>query len=564
MAGSNRSPILPRAKAQHPDWDAQRSHDPSLSPPAPPADQFAAYHQGWPPAAPTGGPAQPPPLQASHGAQPPRSGVFPQDNYDYGAPPQAWPTPPNPQSQHNPFDAPQQGPYEAELSRHGYYDPQQAPQQSPELQSWDLSQYATGPNGHGAQTGYDPSLQHQQYPTPYPEQSPAYPDPAYDQQGYAQGQGYDPRQTGNWDAYQQQQQAYPGYYQQDQGGYAGGYPDQHAYADPQHDGQEQYFEAEMDEPAPVRSGPRPVVVVAALVGAIALGGGLAYGYRMLGGGAPKGATPVVKADKSPTKVTPANPGGKTMAHTDKKFLNRLTDDKGSASAPTPVAGGPVAPLREPDGPRKVTTLIVNKDGTISPQTTAAPPPPAQVASATTQRTAIPGMVIEGIRPAQPRAMPAESRMPAAAEETPAPRVADLPLPKVRGTTNDVAERAPPKRKRPAVRDDALATKTALATEAPARSKSLPGTTGRIVGYVPVLASKRSREDALKTFADMHQRYASILTGKSPDVMEAHIANKGTYFRLILGPPASRESARDVCTKLDAAGFKGCWALGYRQ
>lgn len=47
-------------------------------------------------------------------------------------------------------------------------------------------------------------------------------------------------------------------------------------------------------------------------------------------------------------------------------------------------------------------------------------------------------------------------------------------------------------------------------------------------------------------------------------MEAHIANKGTYFRLILGPPASRESARDVCTKLDAAGFKGCWALGYRQ
>ena len=576
MAGSNRSPLLPRAKHQHPDWDAQRDYDPSLAPQATPPDPRGSFPT-WPPAMPHGAQAQPPPLQADPEAHQPRSGTFPQNSYDYGAPVQSWPV--DQQAQHDPrqgaaaahtqgdpFGAPTQGPYEAGLSQNAYFDPHQQHQQHQqpqEAQSWDLSQYATGHAGHG---GYDPAAQHQQYPAPYPQHQPSYPEAPYEQHGYAQGQGYDPQQTANWDAYQQQQ-AYPGYYQQDQGGYVpqqGIYPDPHGYADPQQDGQEQYNEAESEEPAPTRSGPRPVVVVAALVGAIALGGGLAYGYRMLGGGAPMGATPVVKADKTPTKETPSSPGGKAVAHTDKKFLNRLADEKASASAPTPIAAEPASAPREPDGPRKVTTLIVNKDGTISPQMPSAAPPPkpeAQVASAAPARSVIPGMVIEGMRPSQAQVERVEPSAPAA-EAKPAPtKVAELPLPKVRGTRNDVTESEPPKRKRPAVRDDALATKTAAV---PTPGKPLPGTTGRIVGYVPVLASKRSREDALKSFADLHQRYASVLAGKSPDVMEANIPNKGTYYRLILGPPASREAARDICTKLDAAGFKGCWALGYRQ
>jgi hypothetical protein len=46
------------------------------------------------------------------------------------------------------------------------------------------------------------------------------------------------------------------------------------------------------------------------------------------------------------------------------------------------------------------------------------------------------------------------------------------------------------------------------------------------GFVTILASKKSRMDALKAFYDLQQRYPGVLADKTPDVQEVDLADKG--------------------------------------
>ena len=86
------------------------------------------------------------------------------------------------------------------------------------------------------------------------------------------------------------------------------------------------------------------------------------------------------------------------------------------------------------------------------------------------------------------------------------------------------------------------------------------------GYVAVLASiprsSSSRMSALARFADLQQQYAAQLGGKTPDVQEANLGEKGTYHRLIVGPPGSRQEANRLSSELKAAGYPSCWIKSY--
>jgi hypothetical protein len=83
------------------------------------------------------------------------------------------------------------------------------------------------------------------------------------------------------------------------------------------------------------------------------------------------------------------------------------------------------------------------------------------------------------------------------------------------------------------------------------------------GYVAVLSSQKSRVDALKVFADLQQKYGDVLGGKTPDVQEADLTARGLgiMYRLVVGPPGSREAASGVCSKLRTAG-QDCWVKEY--
>jgi cell division protein FtsN len=46
------------------------------------------------------------------------------------------------------------------------------------------------------------------------------------------------------------------------------------------------------------------------------------------------------------------------------------------------------------------------------------------------------------------------------------------------------------------------------------------------------------------------------------VQEANLGDKGVWYRTVVGPPGSRESASTLCSKLKTAGYEGCWVAAY--
>ena len=127
----------------------------------------------------------------------------------------------------------------------------------------------------------------------------------------------------------------------------------------------------------------------------------------------------------------------------------------------------------------------------------------------------------------------------------------------------LAPAAPPKK--------AVVKKVAAAAAAPSvattpASTSVATTGNGSSGFVAVLASvprsDSSRLDALKRFADMQQKYGTVLSGKTPDVAEANLGAKGNYHRLVVGPPGSREQANALCGQLKSAGYPDCWVTSY--
>ncbi|MCL4767629.1 MAG: SPOR domain-containing protein [Hyphomicrobiaceae bacterium] len=303
-------------------------------------------------------------------------------------------------------------------------------------------------------------------------------------------------------------------------------------------------------------GRRGLLIVGALVGAIVVGGGLAYGYKTIVGPAPKGIPPVIKADKRPAKSQPADPGGKQFAHSDSKLMGRLESDGGNAGD-SGARQASAAGETDASGVRRVPTVVVGRDGSIAPPAAEPRLPPTTVS--------VPGMtIVDGFGGRPPPALPPrnveQAQSPAAApapqiiakaalQPAPPPKAEPEPPASVRSAAVQPAAAAPAPRT-PAVRQAAV-------TPPPAPKSSA-------VGYVAVLSSQRSRMDALKTFADLQQKYVGVLQNKIPDVQEADLSARGlgTMYRVVVGPPSSREAAADLCGQLKSAGFQGCWITAY--
>lgn len=343
-------------------------------------------------------------------------------------------------------------------------------------------------------------------------------------------------------------------------------------------------EVEYEDEEPTRSR-RPVIIMAALAGAILVGGTMAYGYKKLTSTGPHGDPPIIKSEAFPARTKPADAGGKVFPYTDTKIMGRLGD--GSSSAPAngsasslppaaPDASQTASAETESDddgGPRKVSTLVVGRDGSIQAPPESGPP--------SSQVAAVPGTSLVDVfgqnsqaaarqRPSrdEPQAQPSKS---VSGDDTPAPVKKAAPVkvttlnstskPSTSSTDDDggsaVPSRKPPKR-------------VARAESGTASDAYDPGS-GSVAssggtGYVAVLASiphsSSSRINALKRYADMQQKYSSALSGKTPDIAAANLGAKGQYDRLIVGPPGSRQEASSVCAELKAQGYSSCWVTSY--
>lgn len=362
--------------------------------------------------------------------------------------------------------------------------------------------------------------------------------------GYAEdGQGYDAAQSYDDGSYAQNQAGY------EEGGEFGFAEPAGGELDPNYAEDEYDY---VDEPAPRRGS--IAKIAAALVGAVVIGGGLAYGYRTVVGDSGTGEPPTVMSAAAPSKVKPVDAGGKKFEHSDSKMMSRLGESSSGAAVSSDTDG---------NGTRKVSTLVVGRDGSIQGQT-------APVSEPVT----IPGLTVVdafgnagNAGPQAPSSLPPQARpvAPVAAATptaTPAmpkmvnaeqPERVVVEPPKTTASLNEAAAPARPAR-------------VAAADPEPVARAPAPQASRASSGYVAVLASlprsNSSRMAALARFADMQQKYSGALAGKTPDVAAADLGAKGKYHRLVVGPPASRQQASSLCSELKREGFNDCWVTAY--
>jgi SPOR domain len=483
------------------------------------------------------------------------------------------------------YGQPQQPAYAQQQSQQGYYFPQGATE--PEPAPAYAPQPAASPLAYESAAPFAPQAQQQAHTVPrWPAQS--------DPRGFDLG-NYMPASAQQSPFHQQQPAPFPHAAEPAQN--LGGEFDaaglrQH---DPSHfDSQQGYGETDADydelladDDDQPRRGRRGMMIAAALVGAIGLGGALAYTYKTLLGPSSGPAPRITASNAGPTKVKPVVPDGKSFPNTDKKLLNRLGEEEsGNASnrvvigVPPPQAQQDASDDRASDdasGPRKVRIIPISPNAPqqgAGPVTTGSAPARA----AAPPILAVPGVTLENVGPPLQQGPPSAARatlppqqppqVQAKAPPPPPPAVkvasvakADPPtLP----TTEPVRKAAPvaaapaaaPVAREPVVKAPVPKTKTASAGPAVATSAAS--------GYVAVLASKKSRMDALKAFADMQQKYNDVLGSRTPDVQESDQSARGlgTMYRLVVGPPGSREAASGVCSQLKTAGYKDCWVTQY--
>ena len=576
----NVQPSDPRAGYGAPQGQYQQpqmpSAPPAYRPPTPPDPGFYG--------APT---APPQPQQQSYQPvferyAPPQPAAHQQGYDPRTAPPQPQAYAPPP-AQRAPAEPPQPSPYDSHFQqrqdrappadlRGGVFDkwpPQNSHQQpapppapAPAARGYDFASYGTpaaADFGRTPQGGH----QHQQ--------------PAGDYRAAAAQA--DPRADGQWQLgspYDQDDQQAAGQYAAagqpgvEDGGYPGDATGQLQPATEHDFDPDDHPDYEDDEP---RRGRKGLIMVSALVGAIALGGGLAFAYKRFvkPGTVTTAQVSKVSAPTGPSKTQPADRGGKQFPNQDSKLQSRLGD--GTAQPAAPASAAPAADVE--GGVKRVPTVVIGRDGSVS----------APAASA------VPGMVV--VQPAAPPAPPpaAAATVAAATASAPPTAAAAVPVPpqprvaavvpqaprapvamvNAAPTAPEPAAAPPPPapkktvRKAAAPRDDlaaatAAGTATAATTTAAAPQAAAPRRTS---GYVAVLASKGSKAEAERANSEFEQRF-DVLKGKVFDVQEANLTNqgKGIYYRSVVGPPGSREYASGVCTQLKAAGYTGCWITAY--
>ncbi|MDQ0327062.1 cell division protein FtsN [Rhodopseudomonas julia] len=367
----------------------------------------------------------------------------------------------------------------------------------------------------------------------------------------------------------------------------------------------------MDDEGGERKGRRKgLMVLAGVLGVVVIGGGV---IAMLGGGDgdSDGSVPVITADGGDVKVAVESPGdnkdnevGQAVfdrvsgrsPETDEKLVDRneepreiarivlpnaqdgetadgaaaTGDDEGKISArisddtAQPLVGPQVTPI----GPKKVRTLTVRPDGTIvenapsagaatsqEPTELAGPAPatdpePVQVQSVRVQPEdgGMPADATAG-NDAQASAEPNGLGETPTSAETPSFDIASLP--QARPTVPDLVAPSPSAAQ---TAPQPTASAAALTASAPASNASEPQVASTApAGWAVQVSSQRSEEQARSSYSNLQRRFPSLLGGQEAMILQADLGDKGIYYRVRVGPMASREAAISLCENLQSAG-----------
>jgi cell division protein FtsN len=275
----------------------------------------------------------------------------------------------------------------------------------------------------------------------------------------------------------------------------------------------------------------PLLIVLALL-VLAMFAGfvwLAYSEGVVRG---RSEIPVVTAEAGPARVAPANPGGAAAPYKGFKIYEQPAppdEDTAQDVSPRTPAEAKAAPTP------------------AAPAAAAATPKPTAIAAAPVSKPA-PVAKAPPVKPAAPPAKMAEAApvpKPIPAAKAPAPAA---PAPKV-------AAAAPTQPSAPLAPATAAPKQLAAnAPPAPAPVAQAPAASG---AYVLQIGAYKSQAEADGAWNAYKAKHAALLAGYSPNVAQADLGDKGTWYRLRIAGFPSKDVASALCDRLKADGG-GCF------
>ncbi|MFD1701376.1 SPOR domain-containing protein, partial [Methylopila henanensis] len=94
---------------------------------------------------------------------------------------------------------------------------------------------------------------------------------------------------------------------------------------------------------------------------------------------------------------------------------------------------------------------------------------------------------------------------------------------------------------------------AAATAPRAPPPAAPAPTTARGGFVVQVTSQRSDAEARAAYAALQRKYPQVLGSYSASIQTATVGDRGTYYRVRVGPFADGAQASSLCSNLRAAG-----------
>lgn len=232
--------------------------------------------------------------------------------------------------------------------------------------------------------------------------------------------------------------------------------------------------------------------------------------------------PLIKADTSPVKVPPDDPGGMEVPHQDKEIYERM-----AGSESTGQEEERLRPDSERPAPKEELLAAAEKSESTGGTTTISVPPLPKITDAGENESA---------------AETAESGVAKAAETKESPdgkEEVTLPPPvPLQPKAAEPAQDPAPKT------EEAAAPQTAAMEESAPASATLVGSSFRVQ-----LGAYRSAEAAEGDWGRLSTREEALLGSLDHLVLRVDLGAKGIYYRLQAGPLEGPGAARTMCNKL---------------
>jgi hypothetical protein len=313
--------------------------------------------------------------------------------------------------------------------------------------------------------------------------------------------------------------------------YSPGYPQNDAYS--QHDSYPEEdahgSDDRYDDPPPTRRRGGLLTVVAVL-GLAVVGTAGAFTYRATFGKSGSSPPLVIKRDPGPTKLAIAQ----SDTQSGKPVLGRVerivpheespVDVQQTLVPDSPPATFPgLVPNVRPATPSAPPTSMALAPSPASPPTTAAVP------AAPKRIHTVP------IKPSDADASAASVNPPPAVTSRVAPSKPPVPAPNAPLSLASAAQNR------------------AAAPANPPATHMASGSAGAEGSYLVQVSSQRSESDAQTSFRSLKAKYPEVIGDREPVIRRADLAEKGVYYRAMVGGFATAQEAGQFCDSLKAAG-----------